>query len=56
MNDAKDGWLAVQFVEQRGDTVTVKTTDDEVSSSGARTEGGDENGDDQLTASAPRSD
>lgn len=30
MNDARDGWLAVQFEEQKGDTVTLKTAEGEV--------------------------
>jgi myosin-5 len=29
MNHAKDGWLAVQLVEQRGEVVTVKTLEEE---------------------------
>jgi myosin-7 len=29
MNDAKDGWLAVKFVEQNGEVVTVKSFEQE---------------------------
>lgn len=29
LNDARDGWLAVQFDEQAGDTVTLKTAEGE---------------------------